>query len=101
MKWNLSTAALIASILVSGCATQLTNNAQSVQLLAQGESRASCKSLGIIVTQVKLGPQKQLNAMNLALNEVAKRGGNRISVVSSSVDWAEGASVTAEALKCE
>ena len=29
------------------------------------------------------------------------RGGNRIFVVSSSADWAEGASVTAEALNCE
>jgi len=87
--------------LLSGCTTLLNDSAQSVQLLAQGESRVSCKSLGIIVTQAQLGLNKQLSAMNMALNEVAKRGGNRISVVSSSVDWAEGASVTAEALKCE
>ena len=92
---------LLSFFSLSACTTQLLSGAKSVQLLAQGESRASCKSLGIIVTQAKLGPQKQLNAMNMALNEVAKRGGNRISVVSSSVDWAEGASVTAEALKCE
>lgn len=93
--------ALLAAALLSGCTTLLNDSAQDVQLLAQGESRASCRPLGIIVTQAKLGPQKQLSAMNMALNEVAKRGGNRISVVSSSVDWAEGASVTAEALKCE
>ncbi len=38
--------------------------------------------------------------MNKALNEVVARGGNGINVVSNSVDWAEGAAVTAEALRC-
>ena len=39
--------------------------------------------------------------MNKAINEVANRGGNGIYVVSSNLDWAEGASVTAEALRCK
>jgi hypothetical protein len=38
--------------------------------------------------------------MNKALNETAKRGGNGLYVVSSNVDWAEGASMVGEALRC-
>ena len=47
------------------------------------------------------GPNKPSNAMNKAINEVARKGGNGIFVVSSNLDWAEGASVTAEALQCK
>jgi hypothetical protein len=39
--------------------------------------------------------------MNKALNEVAKKGGNGIFILSNNLDWAEGASVTAEALSCK
>jgi len=54
----------------------------------------------VISTDGRLGPNKAGNAMNKALNEVAKRGGNGLYIASSGVDWAEGASLTGEALRC-
>ncbi|MEO6698756.1 MAG: hypothetical protein ABIR53_04090, partial [Paraperlucidibaca sp.] len=60
-----------------------------------------CSSLGIISTQARLGPNKPASAMNKALNETAKRGGNAVYVVTNGQDWIEGAAVTVEALRCE
>lgn len=59
-----------------------------------------CKSLGVLSVEQRIGPNKPGNAMNKALNEVAKRGGNGLYVVNAGTDWAEGASVTGEALRC-
>ena len=39
-------------------------------------------------------------AMNKALNATALLGGDGLYVVSTNVDWAEGASVLGEALRC-
>jgi hypothetical protein len=39
--------------------------------------------------------------MNKAIDEVARKCGNGIFVMSSNLDWAEGASVTAEVLQCK
>lgn len=84
---------------VAGCATQISPEASRVRVVT-AEQKAQCQPLGVISTEQRLGPNKPGNAMNKALNAVAERGGNGIYVVSSNVDWAEGASVVAEALKC-
>jgi hypothetical protein len=40
------------------------------------------------------------NAMRRALIEAAVAGANAFVVISSSVDWAEGASIVGNALSC-
>jgi hypothetical protein len=96
------TAALLVPVcLLLACATTLEPGAERVQVVTAGQKERQCKSLGVFTTEQRLGPNKPGNAMNKALNEVIHRGGNGIFVVSSAVDWAEGASTTAEALKCQ
>ena len=93
---------LLATILtLSACATELVPGAEGVQVITQSQKESSCKSLGVVSTEQRVGPNKPSNAMNKAINEVFRRGGNGIYVVSSHLDWAEGASVTAEALRCK
>ncbi len=85
---------------LAGCATHLDQGAEKVQVITASQKGRFCQSLGIVSTDQRTGPNKPSNAMNKALNEVARRGGNGIYVVTSSTDWAEGASVVAEALRC-
>jgi hypothetical protein len=91
---------LTVALLVTGCATSLESGAEKVQVVTAGQ-KERCQSLGIVSTEQRVGPNKPSNAMNKALNEVARKGGNGIFVLSSNIDWAEGASVTAEALQCK
>jgi len=84
-----------------GCATTLEPGAERVQIVTPAQKERQCTSLGIFTTDQRLGPNKPGNAMNKALNEVARRGGNGIFVVSNTMDLAEGATTTAEALKCQ
>jgi len=91
----------VLSIITAGCATQLDAGAEKVQVVTGGQKERLCQSLGIVSTEQRVGPNKPGNAMNKAINEVARRGGNGIFVLSNNLDWAEGASVTAEALQCK
>ncbi len=101
MTYFLSSFAMVAvTLLVGGCATPLQSNADKVQVVTVSQKEQLCKSLGIVSAEQRVGPNKPSNAMNKALNAVANKGGNGIFIVSSNVDWAEGASVTAEALQC-
>lgn len=86
--------------LVAGCATLLNAEAEKVQVVTATQKERICQSLGIVSTEQRLGPNKQGNAMNKAINEVARKGGNGIFVIGTNLDWAEGAAVTAEALRC-
>jgi hypothetical protein len=96
------TAALLSLVaLLFGCAAAIEAGADRVQLVTPGQKERQCKSLGIFTVEHRVGPNKPGSAMNKALNETFRRGGNGIYVVSTSVDWAEGASVTAEALQCQ
>jgi len=90
---------VLAASLVAGCAVALTEPAKEVRIVT-AEQKAACRSLGVVSTEQRTGPNKPGNAMNKALNAAAERGGNGLYIVSSSVDWAEGASVVAEALRC-
>ena len=85
---------------LAGCATTLDAGAEKVQIVTAGQKERICQSLGVVSVEQRVGPNKPSNAMNKAINEVARKGGNGLFVVSSNVDWAEGASVTAEALRC-
>ena len=93
--------AMLGVFWLAGCATFLESGAEKVQVVTAGQKERLCQSLGVVSTEQRVGPNKPSNAMNKAINEVARKGGNGIFVMSSNVDWAEGASVTAEALQCK
>ncbi len=93
--------AVLGVFWLAGCATSLESGAEKVQVVTAGQKERLCQSLGVVSTEQRVGPNKMGNAINKAINEVAHMGGNGIFVVSSNVDWAEGASVTAEALQCK
>lgn len=86
---------------LTGCATPLESGAEKVQIVTASQKERLCQSLGVVSTEQRVGPNKPSNAMNKAINDVAHKGGNGIFIVSSNLDWAEGASVTAEALQCK
>lgn len=88
------------TFLVSGCATQLDSGADKVRLVTAAQ-KESCESLGIISTDQQLGLNKASNAMNKAINETARRGGNAVFVLSTGTSGLDGAAVTAEALRCK
>jgi hypothetical protein len=88
-------------LLLSGCATPLESGADNVQVVTANQKERLCQSLGIVSAEQRVGPNKPSNAMNKAINEVYRKGGNGIYIISSNLDWAEGASVTAEALRCK
>lgn len=92
---------VLASTLLAlaGCATTLDPGADKVRILT-AQQKERCESLGVLSVEQRTGPNKPGNAMNKALNEVAKRGGNGLFVVGTATDWAEGASVTGEAMRC-
>jgi len=87
-------------VFLSGCATQLDAGAAQVRIVTATQ-KESCESLGIVSTDQQLGLNKASNAMNKAINEVARRGGNAIFMVSTGTSGLDGASVTAEALRCK
>lgn len=93
-------AAAFALALMSACSTPLDPGAERVRLVT-ADQKAACESLGIISTDQQLGLNKASNSMNKAINEVSRRGGNAIFVVSTGTSGLDGAAVTAEALRCK
>jgi 2-phospho-L-lactate guanylyltransferase (CobY/MobA/RfbA family) len=93
--------ALICATLamLAGCATSLTDAAGKVQIVTAAQ-KEKCQTMKLVTVNQRLGPDKPGNAMKSALNEAAAAGGNAFYVVSTSLDWAEGASVVGEALRC-
>jgi hypothetical protein len=85
--------------LVVGCATNLDPGAEKVRLIT-AEQKSSCDSLGIVSADQQLGPYKASNSMNKVLNEVARRGGNGLFIISSGRSGIDGQSISAEALRC-
>ena len=100
MKIILFFLSLAATVLVSGCATQLDTGAEKVRLVTAAQ-KEFCESRGIISTDQQLGLNKASNAMNKVVNEVAHRGGNAVFVLSTGTSGLDGAAVTAEALRCK
>ena len=81
--------AMLSVFWLAGCATPLESDAEKVQVVTAGQKERLCQSLGVVSTEQRVGPNKPRNAMNKAINEVARKGGNGIFVVSSNLDWAE------------
>jgi hypothetical protein len=85
---------------LTGCVTTLTDNAQRVKIVTANQ-KERCETIKMVTFNQRLGPDKPGNAMKAVLNETAAVGGNGLYVVSTSTDWAEGASVVGEALRCK
>lgn len=102
---HMSLARIIGFTLVgltfTACATDVTPEGSKVRLVTANQKETICQPIKIVTVQKKLGPDKAGSAMHKAMNEVASVGGNGIFMVSSNLDWAEGASVVAEALSCK
>ncbi|HEX5127138.1 MAG TPA: hypothetical protein VFW00_10400 [Rhodocyclaceae bacterium] len=86
---------------LSACATALEPGTEKIKVVTTQQIEHSCVSLGMISTEQKLGTNRPANAMNKAMNEIARRGGNGVHVIANNYDWAEGATVTVQALRCE
>lgn len=99
MKIIIAPALLTIAFSLSGCATPLNSAAEKVRLISAMQ-KEQCQSLGLVSTDQQLGLNKASNSMNKAINEVARRGGNGIYIVSSGTSGFDGAAVTAEALRC-
>lgn len=85
---------------LAGCATTLSPDAEKVRVVTANQKENVCESMKILTVEKRLGRNKPGNAMKQALNEAAQVGANGIYIISTSEDWAEGATVVAEALKC-
>jgi len=88
------------ALLVVGCATELQPGADKVRPV-NAEQKSNCESLGIVVADQQLGPYKTQNSTNKAINEVVRRGGNAIYIMTNAPSGIDGVSVTAEALRCK
>ena len=84
---------------LGGCATALTDAGQQVKIVTANQ-KERCETIKMVTFNQRLGPDKPGNAMKAVLNETAAAGGNGFYPVSTSMDWAEGASVVGEALRC-
>ena len=100
MKKLFILATTITVSLLSGCATSLEPGAEKIRMIT-AEQKGVCESLGIVTMDQQLGPYKTSNSMNMMLNEVLRRGGNSVFLVSQGRSGFDGASVTGEALRCK
>jgi hypothetical protein len=100
MKPLLALPQLVAVLSIAGCATALEINAEKLRMIP-ADQKSACESLGVVTADQQLGPYKARNAMNQVLNEAARRGSNAIYLVSQGQSGIDGASVTAEALRCK
>jgi predicted small secreted protein len=91
----------IPSFLLFACATTPGRGVEDVQLVTAGQKERQCKSLGTFSVVERSGPDKPGTVLTKARSEVVRRGGNGLYVISSSVDWEQGAAVSAEALQCQ
>jgi Protein of unknown function (DUF4236) len=100
--WIAVLVAIVAAFIINaiGCATTVAPGAETVRVATAAQKEKLCESIKVISVEQRLGPNKPGNAMTKALNAVAAAGGNGIYIISTSTDWADGASVTAEALRC-
>ena len=100
MKPLIILAATVTVISLSGCATSLEPGAEKIRMIT-ADQKGACDSLGLVTMDQQLGPYKASNSMNMVLNEVLRRGGNSVFLVSQGRSGFDGASVTGEALRCK
>lgn len=100
MKLTLILVCAFLSVSLLGCATALEPGAEKLRMVP-ADQKGACESLGLVTVDQQLGPYKARNSMNQVLNEVARRGGNAVHLVSQGQSGIDGMSVTAEALRCK
>jgi len=101
VRTSFTAALAIPPFLLFACSTTVERSVDQVQMVTAGQKERQCKSLGIFSVDQRGGPDKPGSVLTKARNEVSRRGGNGIYVISNSVDWETGASVNAEALQCQ
>jgi len=98
-KFHKLTILILISMLL-GCATTIKQGAEGIQTIT-AQQKEKCKFISLISTEQKLGPDKPGNALKKAINMTYEMGGDSLYIVSTSTDWAEGASVVGEAFRCK
>jgi len=91
---------VIALLLVSACATDLTEAGSKVRLLNSADEASKCQVVKVITASDNTGSDDAGNATKKALNEAAADGANAFYIVSTSQDFLSGASVVGNALIC-
>lgn len=91
---------LVAVISVSGCSVNLTKDGQKVRVVNESQ-RESCEFIALVSVNSDLGPDKPGSALKKALNETASQGGNGLFIITNTIHWFDGASVSGEALRCK
>ncbi|GAB1266720.1 hypothetical protein NBRC116492_35300 [Aurantivibrio infirmus] len=86
---------------ICSCATQLTGEGESVKIVTENQKEKQCESIKLISVRAGTGPDKPGSALRKALNETASLGANGFYILSQNLDWAIGATVTGEALRCD
>jgi hypothetical protein len=92
--------ALIGSLMLASCATNLSEGGGEVELVTANQ-KEKCERVRLISTRAGAGPDKAGSALNKALNEASQAGANGFYILSQNLDWAIGATVTGEALRCD
>ena len=90
---------LMPTILVLGCATELTVDGSSVQIV---DDKSSCEFLGTVTGYQTGGGSMERNtdsAMNDLRNEVAQMGANAVKMIDVDV-VPQGTTALGEALYC-
>lgn len=90
---------LILLVALNGCATHLTAAGEKVRIITESQ-RGKCEFIKIVSYRAGLGPDKPGSALKGALNEAAEAGANGLYIVTNTVHWADGATVSGEALRC-
>ena len=87
-------------LLISSCSTSLTKEGEKVRVISESQ-KGNCEFIKLVTVQVSLGPDKLGSALKAALNEAGSVGANSFHIINNVVHWADGASVSGEALKCK
>ena len=93
-------AGLLSLTILGGCATQLTTAGEKVRVVTEAR-RNSCEFIKLVSFRAGLGPDKPGSALEGALNEAAEVGANGFYIITNAIHWADGATVTGEALRCK
>ena len=91
---------LLVMMALTGCAVPLTSAGEKIAIISV-QQKEKCERVKLITVNQRVGSDKSGNAMKSALNEAGAAGADSFFVISNSTDWAEGASVVGEALRCK
>jgi hypothetical protein len=97
----ISKSTILVMLLLAGCATNLASEGEKVRVVSDNQKQNDCQFIKLISVSVGLGPDKPGSALKKALNEAGGVGANGFYVITNVVHWADGASVTGEALTCK